>query len=40
MGMEVEGIEPDGELLSGSGFRYWHVRAPDGRSFELLDRKA
>lgn len=34
-----KGIEPDGELLSGYGFRYRHFRAPDGRRFELLDRK-
>lgn len=34
------GIEPDGELLTGYGFRYRHSRAPDGRRFELLDRKA
>ena len=33
------GIEPDGELLSGYGFRYRHFRAPDGRRFELLDRR-
>ncbi len=32
------GVEPDGELLSGYGFRYRHFRAPDGRRFELLDR--
>lgn len=35
-----KGIEPDGELLNGYGFRYRHFRAPDGRRFELLDRKA
>ena len=33
-----KGIEPDGELNSGYGFRYRHFRAPDGRRFELLDR--
>ncbi|MGH3071146.1 MAG: VOC family protein [Gaiellaceae bacterium] len=33
------GIEADGELLSGYGFRYRHFRAPDGRRFELLDRR-
>lgn len=33
------GIDPDGELLSGYGFRYRHFVAPDGRRFELLDRK-
>lgn len=32
------GIEPDGELGSGYGFRYRHFRAPDGRRFELLER--
>jgi hypothetical protein len=34
-----KGIEPDGELESGYGFRYRHFRAPDGRRFELLDRR-
>ena len=34
-----KGIEPDGELSSGYGFRYRHFRAPDGRRFELLDRR-
>jgi hypothetical protein len=34
-----KGIEPDGELVSGWGLRYQHFRAPDGRRFELLDRK-
>jgi hypothetical protein len=34
-----KGIEPDGELNSGYGFRYRHFRVPDGRRFELLDRK-
>jgi hypothetical protein len=33
------GVEPDGELLSGYGYRYRHFRAPDGRRFELLDRR-
>ena len=33
------GIQPDGELNSGYGFRYRHFRAPDGRRFELLDRR-
>ena len=32
------GIEPDGELAEGYGFRYRHFRAPDGRRFELLER--
>ena len=38
--LAAKGIEPDGELLTGYGFRYRHFRAPDGRRFELLDRKA
>jgi hypothetical protein len=33
------GIDADGELRSGYGFRYRHFRAPDGRRFELLDRR-
>ena len=37
--LATKGIEPDGELTSGYGFRYRHYRAPDGRRFELLDRK-
>ena len=37
--LACKGIEPDGELNSGDGFRYRHFRAPDGRRFELLDRK-
>ena len=37
--LAAKGIEPDGELRSGYGFRYRHVRAPDGRRFELLDRR-
>ena len=36
--LAAKGIEPDGELNSGYGFRYRHFRAPDGRRFELLDR--
>lgn len=36
----AKGIEPDGELHSGYGFRYRHFRAPDGRRFELLDRRS
>lgn len=35
----AKGIEPDGELKSGYGLRYRHFRAPDGRRFELLDRR-
>ena len=34
-----KGIEPDGERVSGWGLRYQHFRAPDGRRFELLDRR-
>jgi hypothetical protein len=37
--LAAKGIEPDGELNTGYGFRYRHFRAPDGRRFELLDRK-
>jgi catechol 2,3-dioxygenase-like lactoylglutathione lyase family enzyme len=33
------GVEPDGELSSGAGVRYRHFRAPDGRVFELIDRR-
>jgi Glyoxalase/Bleomycin resistance protein/Dioxygenase superfamily len=36
--LAAKGIEPDGELNAGYGFRYRHFRAPDGRRFELLDR--
>jgi hypothetical protein len=36
--LAAKGIEPDGELSSGYGFRYRHFRAPDGRRFELLER--
>jgi hypothetical protein len=38
--LAAKGIEPDGELASGWGLRYQHFRAPDGRRFELLDRKS
>jgi len=38
--LAAKGIEPDGALLTGYGFRYRHFRAPDGRRrFELLDPK-
>ena len=33
------GIEPDGPLLTGGGYRYRHFAASDGRRFELLDRQ-
>lgn len=36
--LAAKGIEPDGELQTGYGFRYRHFRAPDGRRFELLER--
>ena len=36
--LAARGIDPDGELASGYGFRYRHFRTPDGRRFELLDR--
>jgi hypothetical protein len=36
--LAAKGIEPDGDLNTGYGFRYRHFRAPDGRRFELLDR--
>lgn len=34
------GVEPDGELVVGGELRYQHFRAPDGRVFELIDRRA
>jgi len=37
--LAAKGVEPDGELNSGYGFRYRHFRAPDGHRFEFLDRK-
>jgi hypothetical protein len=37
--LATKGIEPDGELNEGYGFRYRHFSAPDGRRFELLDRR-
>jgi hypothetical protein len=33
------GVEPDGPVLTGGGFRYRHFTASDGRRFELLDRR-
>jgi hypothetical protein len=36
--LAARGVELEGELQSGYGFRYRHFRAPDGRRFELLDR--
>jgi catechol 2,3-dioxygenase-like lactoylglutathione lyase family enzyme len=37
--LAAKGIEPDGELASAWGLRYQHFRTPDGRRFELLDRR-
>jgi hypothetical protein len=36
--LAANGAEPDGDVLTGYGFRYRHFRAPDGRRFELLER--
>ncbi|MGI9111046.1 MAG: VOC family protein [Gaiellaceae bacterium] len=33
------GLESDGELQQNDEYRYRHFRAPDGRVFELLDRR-
>lgn len=38
--LAAKGIRPDGDLEAGDGFRYRHFRAPDGRRFELLDRRS
>ena len=38
--LAAKGIEAEGEVASGWGLRYQHFRAPDGRRFELLDRRA
>ena len=37
--LAARGIEPDGPLQVAGGFRYRHFAAPDGRRFELLDRR-
>ncbi len=37
--LAARGVEPDGELQQGDEYRYQHFRAPDGRVFELLDRR-
>ena len=37
--LAAKGIAPEGELRSGYGFRYRHFGMPDGRRFELLDRR-
>lgn len=34
------GVEAEGPLAQNETFRYQHFRAPDGRVFELLDRRA
>lgn len=36
--LAARGIERDGQLRTGHGFRYLHFRMPDGRRFELLER--
>lgn len=33
------GLAPDGGLTEADGLRYQHFRAPDGRVFELIDRR-
>ena len=33
------GVEVDGGLTESGGLRYQHFRAPDGRVFELIDRR-
>jgi hypothetical protein len=37
--LAAKGIEKDGPLFAGARFRWQHFRAPDGRFFELLDRR-
>jgi hypothetical protein len=37
--LTARGIEPEGELQQSEEYRYRHFRAPDGRIFELLDRR-
>lgn len=37
--LAARGIEAEGELQQNDEYRYRHVRAPDGRVFELLDRR-
>jgi hypothetical protein len=37
--LAAKGVDPDGDLQTGYGFRYRPFRAPDGRRFELLDRR-
>jgi hypothetical protein len=38
--LSERGVAPDGDLQAGYGLRYRHFRAPDGRRFELLDRRS
>ena len=33
------GVEREGGLTEAGGLRYQHFRAPDGRVFELIDRR-
>ncbi|MBA3347050.1 MAG: VOC family protein [Actinobacteria bacterium] len=33
------GVEPEGTLTTNGELRYQHFRAPDGRVFELIDRR-
>jgi hypothetical protein len=35
----ARGVEPDGGLTEAAGLRYQHFRMPDGRVFELIDRR-
>jgi hypothetical protein len=37
--LEARGVERDGPLFRSDVFRWQHFRAPDGRFFELLDRR-
>lgn len=35
----TRGVAPDGGLTKNGDLRYQHFRAPDGRVFELIDRR-
>lgn len=37
--LEAKGVPKDGPLLTGPVFRWQHFRAPDGRVFELVERR-
>jgi catechol 2,3-dioxygenase-like lactoylglutathione lyase family enzyme len=37
--LAAAGVAADGELTTADGLRYRHFRAPDGRVFELIDRR-